>query len=224
VSEQPFIDWEWVGEHLDLIGQRFVEHVWLTFLAVVIGMVISLPIAVYAHRHPRLYPPATWVTGIMYTIPSIALLGFLVPFTGLTTLTAEIALVSYTLLILIRNIVTGLEGVPEDVKEAARGMGLTRRQLLWRVEFPMALPVVVAGIRIATVSTIGLVLVTILVGKGGLGYLMIAGFRRLLPRTTAVTLGVALSVALAVAADVLLLWGQRRLTPWSKGSRVRAAT
>jgi osmoprotectant transport system permease protein len=224
VTEQPFIDWEWVGGHLDLIGQRFVEHVWLTFLAVVIGMVISLPIAVYAHRHPRLYPPATWVTGIMYTIPSIALLGFLVPFTGLTTLTAEIALVSYTLLILIRNIVTGLEGVPEDVKEAARGMGLTRRQLLWRVEFPMALPVVVAGIRIATVSTIGLVLVTILVGKGGLGYLMIAGFRRLLPRTTAVTLGVALSVALAVAADVLLLWGQRRLTPWSKGSRVRAAT
>jgi osmoprotectant transport system permease protein len=224
MSEQPFIDWEWVSEHLDLIGQRFLEHVWLTFLAVAIGLIVSLPIAVFAHRHPRFYPPATWVTGILYTIPSIALLGFLVPFTGLSTLTAEIALVSYTLLILIRNTVTGLQGVPEDAKEAAVGMGLTRRQLLWRVEFPMALPVIVAGIRIATVSTIGLVLVTVLVGKGGLGYLMIAGFRRLLPQTTAVTLGVSLSVALAFAADALLLWGQRRLTPWSKGSRVRTVT
>jgi osmoprotectant transport system permease protein len=164
------------------------------------------------------------VTGIMYTIPSIALLGFLVPFTGLSTLTAEIALVSYTLLILIRNIVTGLDGVPEDVKEAATGMGMTRRQLLWRVELPMALPVVVAGIRIATVSTIGLVLVTILVGKGGVGYLMIAGFRRLLPQTTAVTLGAVLSVVLAVGADLLLLLGQRRITPWAARFAARTAT
>jgi osmoprotectant transport system permease protein len=224
VTDQPFIDWEWVGGHLDLIGQRLLEHVWLTVLAVAIGLLISLPVAVYAHRHPRVYPPTTWVTGVMYTIPSIALLGFLVPFTGLTTLTAEIALVSYTLLILIRNIVTGLDGVPEDVKEAATGMGMTRRQLLWRVEFPMALPVIVAGIRIATVSTIGLVLVTILVGKGGVGYLMIAGFRRLLPQTTAVTIGATLSVLLAVAADLLLLLGQRRLTPWAARYAGRAAT
>jgi osmoprotectant transport system permease protein len=224
VTEQPFIDWEWIGGHLDLIGQRLLEHVWLTALAVGIGLLISLPVAIYAHRHPGFYPPATWVTGIMYTIPSIALLGFLVPFTGLSTLTAEIALVSYTLLILIRNIVTGLDGVPEDVKEAATGMGMTRRQLLWRVELPMALPVVVAGIRIATVSTIGLVLVTILVGKGGVGYLMIAGFRRLLPQTTAVTLGAVLSVLLAVGADLLLLLGQRRLTPWAVRFAARTAT
>ncbi|HEX2025185.1 MAG TPA: ABC transporter permease [Actinomycetota bacterium] len=224
MNGQPFIDWEWVGGHLDLIGQRLLEHIWLTVLAVTIGLLISLPVAVYAHRHPRFYPPATWVTGIMYTIPSIALLGFLVPFTGLTTLTAEVALVSYTLLILLRNIVTGLDGVPEDVKEAATGMGMTRRQLLWKVEFPMALPVIVAGIRIATVSTIGLVLVTILVGKGGVGYLMIAGFRRLLPRTTAVTIGAVLAVLLAVAADLLLLLGQRRLTPWAARFAGRAAT
>jgi osmoprotectant transport system permease protein len=224
VTEQPFIDWEWIGGHLDLIGQRLLEHVWLTVLAVGIGLLVSLPVAIYAHRHPRFYPAATWVTGIMYTIPSIALLGFLVPFTGLSTLTAEIALVSYTLLILIRNIVTGLDGVPEDVKEAATGMGMTRRQLLWRVELPMALPVVVAGIRIATVSTIGLVLVTILVGKGGVGYLMIAGFRRLLPQTTAVTLGAVLSVLLAVGADLLLLLGQRRLTPWAVRFAARTAT
>ncbi|MGH3925505.1 MAG: ABC transporter permease, partial [Pseudonocardiaceae bacterium] len=107
-----FWNWEWVGTHLDLIGEKVLEHLWLTFLAVGIGLVISFPLAIYASRHPRAYPPLTWVTGLLYTIPSLALFALLVPITGLSTLTAEIGLVGYTLLILIRNIVAGLAAVP----------------------------------------------------------------------------------------------------------------
>jgi osmoprotectant transport system permease protein len=214
-------DWEWVGSHLELIGRQLAQHLYLTVLAVAIGLIISLPVAIYVHRHHRLYPAVTGVAGLLYTIPSLALLALLLPITGLGTDTAEIALVSYTLLILIRNTVAGLDGVPEDVKDAARGMGYTDRELLWRVEIPLALPVIVAGVRIATVTTIGLVSVTSLIGKGGLGFLMIAGFRNLFPEV-AVLVGVVLSVAMAVAADGLLLTGQKVFTPWA--SRAARAT
>jgi osmoprotectant transport system permease protein len=214
-------NWEWVGTHLDLIGEKVVEHLWLTFLAVAIGLAISVPLGILSHRRRRLYAPVTWVAGILYTIPSLALFALLVPFTGLSTLTAEIGLVSYTLLILIRNIVSGLAAVPEDVKEAARGMGLTDRQILWRVELPLALPVVVAGIRIATVTTIGLVTVTALIGKGGLGALMLGGFRNLFP-DIAMVVGVGLSVLLAVLVDGVLLGVQRLSTPWAGTARVTA--
>jgi osmoprotectant transport system permease protein len=224
VTDDQLIRWDWLADNADLIGDRVLQHVTLTLLAVGIGLLISFPLAVLAHRRTRLYPPITWVTGIMYTIPSLALFAFLVPFTGLTTLTAEIGLVSYTLLILIRNIVAGLNGVPEDVKEAARGIGYTSRELLWRVEVPLALPVIVAGARIATVTTIGLVTVTALIGKGGVGFFFLAGFRRLFPQTTAILLGLVLSVALALAAEGLLLAGQRLLMPWVRARKVRMAT
>jgi osmoprotectant transport system permease protein len=214
-------NWEWVGTHLDLIGEKLVEHLWLTFLAVAIGLAISVPLGILSHRRRRLYAPVTWVAGILYTIPSLALFALLVPFTGLSTLTAEIGLVSYTLLILIRNIVSGLAAVPEDVKEAARGMGLTDRQILWRVELPLALPVVVAGIRIATVTTIGLVTVTALIGKGGLGALMLGGFRNLFP-DIAMVVGVGLSVLLAVLVDGVLLGAERLSTPWAGTARAAA--
>jgi osmoprotectant transport system permease protein len=217
-----FWNWDWVFSHLELIGDSVVQHLWLTLLAVAIGFAISFPLAVLAHRRRHLFPAIAWVTGILYTIPSLALLSLLVPFTGLSTLTAEIALVSYTLLILIRNIVTGLAGVPEDVKEAARGMGHTDRQILWRVEVPLALPAIVAGVRIATVTTIGLVTVTALIGKGGLGYLMLGGFRPLLP-DIAILVGVILSVMLAVIADAVLLGGQHLVSPWGRSVRARAA-
>jgi osmoprotectant transport system permease protein len=216
-------DWEWVGSHLDLIGEKVLEHLWLTFLAVAIGLLISFPLAIYAHRRPRTYPPITWITGFLYTIPSLALFALLVPFTGLSTLTAEIGLVGYTLLILIRNAVTGLGGTPDDVKEAARGMGYTERGILWRVEVPMAAPVIIAGVRIAAVTTIGLVTVTALIGKGGLGALMLGGFRNLYP-DIAVLVGVGLSVVIAVAADGLLLGLQRLVAPWAGTARVRTAT
>jgi osmoprotectant transport system permease protein len=219
VSE--LFDWGWVGEHLGLIGRQLVQHIYLTVLAVGLGLAISIPVSVYVHRHPHFYGPVTSVAGILYTIPSLALFALLLPFTGLGTDTAEIGLVSYTLLILIRNTTVGLGSVPEDVKEAARGMGYTDSELLWRVEFPLALPVIVAGARIATVTTIGLVTVTSLIGKGGLGFLMLAGFRNLYPEV-AVLVGLALSVALAVTADALLLAAQRILTPWAAARGVRA--
>jgi osmoprotectant transport system permease protein len=173
-----------------------------------------------AHRYRFLYAPIAWVTGLLYTIPSIALFVILLPITGLTYTTAEIGLVSYTLLILIRNIVVGLAGVPEDVKEAARGMGYTKRQLLWRVELPLALPAVVAGIRIATVSTIGLVTVAAIIGRGGLGQFILEGLQTFF--NTQILLGAVLSVALALAADGALLGVQKVLTPWSRTGGPRA--
>lgn len=206
--------WEWVADHLDEVATRSWEHVFLTLVAVGIGFLISFPLAVYAHRHRRAYGPITSVAGILYTIPSLALFAMLVPFTGLSTTTAEIGLVGYTLLILIRNVVAGLQGVPADAREAAVGMGYSGRQLLWRVELPLALPVIVAGIRIATVTIIGLVTVTALIGKGGLGYFILMGLERFFP--TATILGAVLSVLLAVLADRLLALTERLLTPWAK--------
>ena len=214
-----FWDWGWVAEHLGLFGDRLLQHLYLTVLAVAIGLAVSLPFAVLAHRRRRTYSPITWTTGIMYTIPSLALLAMLVPFTGLSVLTAEIALVSYTLLILIRNTVTGLAAVPEDVKEAARGMGYSRRELLWKVEVPLALPAIVAGIRIATVTTIGLATVTALIGLGGLGGVMYGGFRGLYPEI-AILVAVVLTVALAVASDGAILLLQQRVSPWARSARV----
>lgn len=214
MTDEPFIRWDWIVDNLDQIGRRLGEHVYMTVLAVVIGFAISFALSVLIRRRPRLYGPIIGVSGVLYAIPSVALFALLVPFTGLSVLSAEIALVSYTLVILIRNIVTGLEGVPAEVVEAAVGMGYTPSQRLWRVELPIALPVIVAGLRIATVTTIGLVTITTLIGAGGLGYLIVnTGIRRFFDTSTYT--GVVLSVALAIAADLLLLALQRRLTPWA---------
>jgi osmoprotectant transport system permease protein len=209
----PFFDPGWIVDNIDGLVSRSWEHVLLTLIAVALGALISLPLGVYAYRHRRAYPVIASFTGILYTIPSLALFAFLVPFTGLSVTTAEIGLVSYTLLIIVRNVVTGLDGVPDDALDAARGMGYTDRQLLWRVELPLALPVILAGVRIATVTTIGLVTVTALIGQGGLGYYILLGLGRLF--TTAVLAGAALSVVLAVLADRLLILAERRMTPWA---------
>jgi len=217
---EPLVRWDWIGRHLGPIRTQFAQHVELTVIAVGIGLAISIPLAVFAYRNRRAYAPITWVAGLLYTMPSLALFALISPFLGFTTLTAEIGLVSYTLLILIRNIVAGLIGVPDDVKEAAVGMGYTRRQLLVRVELPLALPVIVAGIRIATVTTIGLVTVTALIGKGGLGHFILEGKDQSFP--TEILLGAVLSVLFAVAADWTLIGAQRLLTPWSRAARVRA--
>jgi osmoprotectant transport system permease protein len=213
------VDWSWLGTHTSDVAHLAIQHVKLTSIAVAIGVAISFPLGVVAHRHRRVYAPVSWFAGLLYTIPSLALFALLVPYTGLSTVTAEIGLVSYTLLILIRNIVAGLDGVPSDVREAARGMGYSDRQLLWRVEIPLALPVVIAGVRIATVTTIGLVTVTALIGQGGLGSLILQGFRQ--DFATPALAGAALSVVLAVVADVMLLVAQRALTPWTKPADVR---
>jgi osmoprotectant transport system permease protein len=221
VLADPLIRWDWIFSHGDEIWSRFLQHVQLTVVAVGVGLLISFPLAVLAHRHRFLYPPIAWVTGLLYTIPSIALFVILLPITGLTYTTAEIGLVSYTLLILIRNTVVGLSGVPEDVKEAAVGMGYTQRELLWRVELPLALPAIMAGVRIATVSTIGLVTVAALIGRGGLGQFILEGLQTFF--NTEIFLGAILSVAFALAADAALLGAQKVLTPWSRpaGPRTR---
>ncbi len=217
------VNWSWISGHAGDIWFRFLEHVRLTVIAVGVGFLVSFPLGVYAQRHRWFYGPLTWVTGLLYTIPSLALFVLLIPYTGLGYMTAEIGLVSYTLLILIRNIVAGLNGVPEDAKEAARGMGYTNRQLLWRVELPLALPVIIAGVRIATVTTVGLVTITALIGLGGEGHFILQGIQQFF--ATATIVGAFLSVVLAIGADGLLLVVQRLLTPWSRargGASTRA--
>jgi osmoprotectant transport system permease protein len=213
--------WDWVVDNREDVWLALVEHVSLTLLAVGIGLAISVPIGIFVFRHRRFYGPVTAITGFMYTIPSLALFAFLTPLTGLSTTSAEIGLVSYTLLILIRNVVAGLDGVSPDAKEAARGMGYTDRQMLWRVEMPLAFPTIVAGLRIATVTTIGLVTVTALIGKGGVGYFILFGLSRTF--STAIILGAGLAVILAVGFDVLLLRAERWLAPWSRAHGRAAA-
>lgn len=214
------IDPGWVVDNAGRIGELIGEHLYLTLIAVGIGLVISFALALAIRRWRVLSGPIIGITGTLYAIPSLALFALLVPITGLTSiLTAEIALVSYTLLILTRNILAGLDGVPPEVVEAADGMGLTSAQRLLRVELPLALPVIVAGLRIATVTTIGLVTVTALIGLGGLGYLIVTiGINRGAFGLTATLTGIVLAVGLAGIADLGLLALQRALTPWSRGS------
>jgi osmoprotectant transport system permease protein len=215
IEGQPFIDIGWVLDNLDQLARRVGEHLLVTSIAVVIGFVLSFGLALLIRRYPPLYGPVLAVSGILYAIPSIALFVLFIPITGLSLVTAEIALVSYTLVILVRNIVTGLRGVPPEVIEAATGMGFTPRERLWRVELPIALPIIVAGVRIATVTTIGLVTIATLTGLGGLGYLIVnIGIQRRFP--TATLTGVVAVVILSTLVDVALVALQRRLTPWAR--------
>ncbi|HEV2009689.1 MAG TPA: ABC transporter permease [Candidatus Limnocylindria bacterium] len=216
IEGEPLIRWDWVAGHLDELVFRLGEHVELTLIAVGAGLLIAFALSLLILRIPWAEAPVTWVTGTLYTIPSLALFALLVPITGLSILTAEIGLVSYTLLILIRNIVRGIRGVPADVREAAIGMGYTPRALLWRIEVPLALAVIIAGVRLATISTIGLVTVTALIGQGGFGFLILIGIQRFF--STEIIAGAVLSVALAVCADTLLVLLQRRLTPWMRAA------
>jgi osmoprotectant transport system permease protein len=213
-TTEPWVRWDWVSRHGDDIFHALREHVVLTGIAVGLGLLIAFPLALLARRWRWLLAPVLSLTGILYTIPSLALLALLVPWTGLSRTTAEIALVSYTLLILIRNIVAGLDGVAPDVREAAEGMGYTRTRQLLRVELPLAVPVIVAGIRIAVVTTVGLVTITALIGQGGLGQLILDGLTR--DFRTEIVVGSVLSVALATFADLALVGIQRLATPWAR--------
>jgi osmoprotectant transport system permease protein len=219
-DSDSLIWWDYVGRHLDDYGAAIVEHLRMTGIAIGIGLLVSVPLALLARRYRALSGPILAVSGVLYTIPSIALLYLIGPVTGYTTLlTVEIALVTYTLLILIRNIVTGLDSVSDDVREAARGMGYTRRAMLWKVEIPLALPSIVAGIRIATVTTIGLVTIGALLAQGGLGEVILDGLSRRFP--TQLMVGSLLAIMLAVAADLLLLGAQRLVSPWTARQRKR---
>jgi osmoprotectant transport system permease protein len=214
---EPLIRWDWIASHLDEFAFRLGEHVELTVIAVGVGFVIAFALSLVILRVPQAEAPITWITGTLYTIPSLALFALLIPYTGFTILTAEIGLVGYTLLILLRNIVRGLRGVPPDVREAAVGMGYTRRQLLWGIELPLAMAVMIAGVRVATVTTVGLVTVTALIGQGGFGFLILTGMQRGF-FTTEMIAGAVLSVTLAIVADALLVLLQHRLTPWTRAA------
>jgi osmoprotectant transport system permease protein len=212
--EDPWIRWSWISGHADVILAALLQHIQLTLIAVVVGLVIAVPLGLVAWRSRLLRGPIFSLTGILYTIPSLALFAFLIPFTGLTILTAEIGLVGYTLLILVRNIVVGLNAVPDEVREAARGMGFRPFAELAQVDVPLAIPAIIAGVRIAMVTTIGLVTVTALIGEGGLGSLIYDGLLR--DFKTPLLVGTVLSVALAVVADLGLAGAERVVTPWAR--------
>jgi osmoprotectant transport system permease protein len=215
-ADEPLIRWQWVGDHLGHIWDLLVQHLELTFIAVGIGFAIAFVLALVALQWRPLYTPVNGITGIMYAIPSLALFVLLVPITGLTTLTAEIALVSYTLQILFRSIVAGVDGVPESVRESAAGMGYTRRRQLWTIELPLAVPVIMGGLRVATVTTVGLVPIAGYLGsdQGGLGQLIFDGLDRFF--NTPLLVGAVLTVALAVVLDLAIVSAQRALTPWAR--------
>ncbi len=210
---------DWVRDNWSSVLQpALVEHIELTLIAVAVGFVLSLAAALLTHRYRHLERTFGSFSAVVYTVPSLALFQLLVPVTGLTVTTVEVALVGYTLLILYRNILEGLRSVPPDVLEAARGMGLTRRQTLWRIELPLAVPATMAGLRIAVVSTIALATVAALVVPKGLGYPIFLALREAF--NTEILVAGALAVALALVADALLVVAERALTPWARARRV----
>jgi osmoprotectant transport system permease protein len=218
MRDRPLIEWDWIGDHLDEIRSATYEHLRLTLIAVVLGLVVAGALSLIGIRWRRTLGPITWVAGVVYTIPSLAAFVVLIPVFGLDSIwTAELPLIGYTLLILIRNIVAGIDGVDPVVRDAATGMGYTPRRRLTAVELPLALPTIIAGIRIAAVTTVGLVTVTGLIGFGGYGDFIEAGLKRQF--STQVFLGAGLSVIMATAIDLLLVGVERALTPWRRGPR-----
>ena len=209
-------DVSWTIGHLDQIWTRIIQHFQLIVVPMLIGIVISLILAVWAVRQRWVYAPITLITGILYTIPSLAAFAVLRPITGLTFLTAWIPLTTYTLLILFRNFTAGFTSVPSEILEAAEGMGYTRRQRLLRVELPLAVPLMIAGVRLASVTTIGLATIVAVLGDqfGGLGQLITEGIQTFFP--TKYLLGAIISVVLAVGADVLFVRLERWITPWAR--------
>ena len=218
IRENGQFCFDWFVDNFDRVFvPRLVEHIWLTLLAVGIGFAIAFTAALVAYTLDWFETPFAILAAFLYTIPSLAFFQLLVPITGLTVTSAEIALVSYTILILFRNTLTGLREVPEDARLAARAMGLTKGQILRRVELPLALPAIMAGIRIATVMTISLATVAAFIGVGGLGQPIFnaiqSGFK-----TQFIAAGL-LAVALALVADGLLVLLQRLLAPWLRARR-----
>jgi osmoprotectant transport system permease protein len=221
VNGRPFIDVEWIVEHLDDVVEKLEQHLQLLFIPLVAGFAISLVLAILALRRPGTIGPVTMATGLLYTIPSLAAFAVLRPIFGLSLWTAVIPLATYTLLILYRNIVAGFRSVPPEIHEAALGMGYTPRARLLRVELPLATPLIMAGVRLASVTLIGLVTVASVIGAdkfGGFGQFITEGLQTNF--TTKIYLGAVLSVVLAFVVDGLLVWLERRLTPWV---RIKAA-
>ncbi|GLU46691.1 ABC transporter permease [Nocardiopsis ansamitocini] len=222
MGDQPLIRWDWIARNWDdPVGTRLLEHIQLALVPILIGLLIAVPLGVVCARWRWLYPSVFTGVNILYAVPSIALFFLLLPYTGFTQWTAIIPLSLYTLAILVPNVVDGLYQVPQHVRQAAIAMGFSPLRRLIQVELPIALPVAIAGLRVAAVATISMVSVASLVGLGGLGQLILTdGFRRQFP--TPIIVGIVLSVLLAFLVDGLLVLMQRLLTPWTRGSE-RAA-
>jgi osmoprotectant transport system permease protein len=207
--------WDWVRDHWgDTLQPALVQHVELTAIAVGIGFAIAFAAALFVQRYRRAEQPIGIVAAVLYTIPSLALFQLLVPFTGLTTTTVEIALVGYTLVILVPNILVGLDGAPDEVVEAARGMGYTPRQVLWRIRLPLALPAIVGGLRLAVVSTVSIATIAAFLLPKGLGNPIFFALKEPSPFKTEIYAAGALAVGLAVACDLALVGLRRVLVPW----------
>ncbi|MDT0275866.1 ABC transporter permease [Blastococcus goldschmidtiae] len=217
-APNPWFDGSYVADNWDTIMGYLGEHVRLTIGAVLIGTAIALPLALLARRSRFLGGAVLGLSTVVYTIPSLAMFAFIFPFTGLSAMTVLIGLTAYSLVILVRNFLVGLQGVPADVQEAARGMGYGALRRFWQIELPLALPAFMAGLRIATVSTVALTTVGVLVGHGGLGQLITGGFNANFYRAEIVT-GAVGCVLLALVADVLLAGVERLLTPWTRAAR-----
>ncbi|MFL5899424.1 MAG: ABC transporter permease [Solirubrobacterales bacterium] len=206
--------WDWAKENIDRYGTPTLQHLEIVLLSIVIGFVVAFALALVAHRSRWLQPPLLAATGVLYTIPSIAFFFLLLPITGLGRDTAVIVLAAYTLQIIYRNTILGLANVPEPVKDAARGMGFTRRQILWRIELPLAIPEIIAGLRVATVSTIAIATLVVFISAGGLGTEMYGSGNLTFPTTIIIAAGIVILMALAF--DTILLIVQRLTTPWSR--------
>ena len=217
VAENGFCP-EWIADNLHKYWSPLLEHIWLSVVSVGVGFAIAFTLALVAHRQRWLTGPIVGFTGALYTVPSVAAFLLLLPITGRGNLTAFVALVAYTLLILFRNITTGLRNVPVEIRDAARGMGLTDNQILRRVELPMALPEVLAGVRIAFTTTVGLATLAFFAGGGGLGeqiYSQKAGTGGIFFKSNVVVAG-GLAVLLAAIGDILILALQRWALPWRR--------
>ena len=207
---------DWAKENIDRFGQPTVEHLQIVIPAILIGFVIAFALALISHRIRWLQPPLLAATGILYTIPSIAFFFLLLPVTGLGRDTAIIVLAAYTLQIIFRNTILGLNNVPASVTDAARGMGLTQRQILWKVELPLAIPEIIAGLRVAVVSTIAIATLAVLISAGGLGTQM---YGSNLTFPTSIIIAAAIVMLMALAFDAILLLVQRLTTPWRRAAQ-----
>jgi osmoprotectant transport system permease protein len=218
------IRWDWIADHLDDIALAIWQHLIYVAVPLAAGFVISLVLAIIAVRRSWAYAPITAITGILYTIPSLAAFALLVPLFHFSLVTAFIPLTTYTLLILFRNIVAGFQAVPREVLEAADGMGYRSRERLLRVEIPLAVPLMIAGVRVAAVTLIGLATVVSILGTsfGGLGQLITEGLQTFFP--TKYVLGGVLSAVLAIVVDLLFVRLERLATPWARARAPRGAT
>jgi osmoprotectant transport system permease protein len=205
---------DWIANNFDRYTSPLWQHVYLTVVSVAIGFAIAFTLALLAHRRRWLVGPIVQITGILYTLPSVAVFFLLLPITGRGNTTAIIALVAYSLLILFRNVIAGFDNVPSETRDAGRGMGLTTRQLLWRVELPLALPEIMAGLRIAVTTTVGLASLAFLAGAGGLGEAL---FDDITFRSNVLVAG-GLALALAVVLDLGVLAVQKAITPWTRAA------